>query len=425
MIKIDRTQAPALGEIKKLNFPPIVTTTLANGIDVSEVVGCSQPVCNISFVIKRGAYVAKEVFIASATANLLSEGTINHPGNKLPELLDYYGITVSPNATLYDTRITLRTLSKHIKVAIELLAEMILTPEFSEENFQVEIDQSSEGLKIANERVNYLAQKEFLKLLFGRHHKYGRLNSIDSLKKVTLADIKSFHKENYKPGYFKIYLSGDIPNNAVELLNSAFSFIESTPTEETHYESIEPVVEHYSYITKRDAKQSAIFMGKSLVAHNHADFPSLYFLNVVLGGYFGSRLMTKLREEMGVTYGVSSYIIPRKGGSDLYISSEVKAEATEEARHAVIEVIKTLQEKEISNDELINVRSYIMGNIANLFDSSFAVTNQLLTLEYAGSNLDSFNRIIDEAKNITPKTIQETAIKYFDTTEFVCAIAGR
>lgn len=424
MVNIDRKKAPNLGVINKLEFPPIERTTLLNGIAISKIEGCSQPVCNINIVIKRGAYLAKEVFIASATANLLCEGTKNYPGHKFAELLDFYGIITNSTVTLFETRISLRTLSKHINVAIMVLGEMILNPEFSTENFKLEMEQSKEGLKIANERVNYLAQKEFLQLLFGREHKYGRLNSIESLKNVKLSDIKGFHKEHYTASNFAIYLAGNVPENAVTLLNKTFGDLPIINSKEIAYEPVKDVTQHYSYIKKKDAKQSAIFIGKTLVPYSHEDFPAIYFLNVVLGGYFGSRLMTKLREEMGITYGINSYIIPRKESSELYISTEVKSEATEDGKEAIFQVISDLQEIEVGQDEIMNVRNYILGNLANLFDSSFSVTNQLLTLEYANSNLDNFNKIIEMTRTITPKMLKETAIKYLDKSQFVCAIAG-
>lgn len=165
-------------------------------------------------------------------------------------------------------------------------------------------------------------------------------------------------------------------------------------------------------------------MGKTLVPHNHPDYPSLYFLNVVLGGYFGSRLMSKLREEMGITYGVSSYIIPRKEATELYISTEVKSERTQEAVTAIKETIKELQTNEIDAEELQNVRNYIFGSMASLFDSTFAVSNQLITLDYAGSTLDNFNKIIQKAHTISSKEIKEVSLKYLETDLMVCSIAG-
>lgn len=424
MEKIDRTKAPKLGEIEKLNFPPIIHKELKNHIKITKTLGCSQPVCSITLVIKRGTYVAKEMFSATATANLLCEGTLQHPGQKLPELLDFYGITVSPVTTLFDTRITLRTLKKHIDIAVELLAEMALFPEFSDENFANEIEQSIEGLKISKERVNYLAHKAFLKLLFGKSHKFGRINSLASVKKVTVNDLKLYHKTHYKASNFQIYLAGDLPENTIELLNKSFGSLPIESDKDIDYQKVKEPSLLYTFTNKRAANQSAIFMGKTLVAHNHPDYPSLYFLNVILGGYFGSRLMTRLREEMGITYGVSSFIIPRKEATELYISTEVKSERTQEAVTAIKEVIRELQANVVGADELKNVRNYIFGSMASFFDSTFAVSNQLITLDLAGSSLDNFNKIIHKARTITPKEIKEVAIRYLDTNLLVCSVAG-
>lgn len=424
MGKIDRTIAPKLGEMAKLIFPPIHIEQLSNNIQVTKTVGCSQPVCSITMVIKRGTYVAKDVFTATATANLLCEGTEKYPGLKLPEMLDFYGITVSPVTTLFDTRITVKTLSKHITVAIELLAEMILHPEFSEENFANELEQSIEGLKISSERVNYLAHKAFIKLLFGKSHKFARLNSLKSVKNVTIEELRLYHQTHYKASNFQIYLAGDVPQNATELLDLAFGKLQNSNHQEVKFQEVKTQTALYTFTKKSNATQSAIFMGKSLIAHNHEDYPSLYFLNVVLGGYFGSRLMSKLREEMGITYGINSYIVPRKDAAELYISTEVKSERTQEAVLAIKEVINHLQTSNIDQEELKNVRNYIFGNMASFFDSSFAVTNQLITLDFAGSKLDNFNKIIEKAHTITPEEIREMAIRYLDTTKMVCSVSG-
>ena len=62
------------------------------------------------------------------------------------------------------------------------------------------------------------------------------------------------------------------------------------------------------FVERPDAMQSAVRMGMSSLDILHPDFLKFRGVVTLLGGYFGSRLMSNIREDKGYTYGISSSI---------------------------------------------------------------------------------------------------------------------
>ena len=178
-------------------------------------------------------------------------------------------------------------------------------------------------------------------------------------------------------------------------------------------------------IEKSNSVQSAIRMGHTIINKQHSDYPGLQILNTILGGYFGSRLMSNIREEKGYTYGIGSIIGSLVHSGYFAIITEVGSDVTKSTVNEIYKEIKKLKNELVSEKELETVRSYILGELLKIFDGPFALSEALRSIIDFGLDYDYFDHYINTVKNIQPAKLNELANQYFDENKMIEVIAGK
>lgn len=121
--------------------------------------------------------------------------------------------------------------------------------------------------------------------------------------------------------------------------------------------------------------QSAVRMGMLTLEHKHPDFLKTRVLVTLLGGYFGSRLMSNIREEKGYTYNISAYTVPYPGCGMLVISAETANETVEPLIQEVYHEIDRLQNELVAEEELTMVKNYMLGEMCRSYESAFSLAD--------------------------------------------------
>ena len=176
---------------------------------------------------------------------------------------------------------------------------------------------------------------------------------------------------------------------------------------------------------KKDAVQSAIRMGKVFFNRTHPDFPEMLFLNTALGGYFGSRLMSNIREDKGFTYGIGSGIIPLLKGGYFFISTEVGADVTQLAEKEIAFELERLRQEKIPSHEMETVRQYMLGQLLRSTDGVFNLIDRFRSHHLFGQTNEDFRIGVEKLKSVTPDRIQDLAQLYLDPASMVTVVAGK
>ena len=156
----------------------------------------------------------------------------------------------------------------------------------------------------------------------------------------------------------------------------------------------------------------------------HEDYPYLRIVNTILGGYFGSRLMSNIREDKGYTYGIGSNITTLKNASLLSISTQTGNEYTESVIKEIYYEIERLKTEIVPDDEIEMVKGYLMGEMLRLFDGPFSIADAHQALIANNMSVDYYYNMIEAIKDIDAKKIHEISNKYFDTTKFYTVVCG-
>lgn len=428
IMRLHREKEPDFKTIKRLEIQKPEQFVSKSGFPIYLLPIQDQEIVKIDFVFDAGEFSAKSSLTSLATLAMLQEGSTSQNAEEIAERLDFLGSYLSCSATKDMATVTVCCLEKYLTETAKIVTEFILNPIFPEDKFATYLLKREEHYKIDIERVEVLSQKKLAQVLFGKDNPYGRSLQQDDFTNITRNDLEMFHKQNYIAQKCKIIICGNPKSQELQSLinylkefqiNSSNKLIQPTDFNPNSDEK------HTHYIHKENAVQASLNIGKIMVNRNHNDFIPLQVLNTVLGGYFGSRLMSNIREDKGYTYGIGSGIISYEKSGYFIITTRVGKEVVQPALDAIYQEIKRLRTEMIPQEELEMVKTYMLSTLVRNFDGAFATSEMLKnTFNYNIEYNDYYQRYWNKVSKIQPKELQELANVYFNEDSMYEVVVG-
>jgi predicted Zn-dependent peptidase len=182
------------------------------------------------------------------------------------------------------------------------------------------------------------------------------------------------------------------------------------------------------HIPHPESVQTAIRIGRRLFSRHHPDYAGFFVLNTILGGYFGSRLMTNIREDKGYTYNIYSSLDVMRHDGAFYIGTEVGNEFVGDTLKQIRLELRSLIENPVSEEELTMVRNYLMGNFLSMVDGPFNVGEVVRTMVGDELPFSFFSELVESVNTIKAETLQRLAEQYLqpeDQWEVVVGAPGK
>ena len=222
-----------------------------------------------------------------------------------------------------------------------------------------------------------------------------------------------------------ITASGFVDSEVIQLITGNFSSTwGNSDTSEKENNHRLPIADKMVFIEKEGANQNAVAIGKLFPTQNHPDFPGIKLLCTILGGYFGSRLMSNIREDKGYTYSIQASPISFLHHGVFLIFAEVKTDKTEETVKEIFHEMEKLNSELITEKELIPIQNYLLGRILEDFDGPFARAQTFSSLREVNLDFEFYDRLIHAIKKTTPEEIRELSQKYLAPETMSTIIAG-
>ena len=155
------------------------------------------------------------------------------------------------------------------------------------------------------------------------------------------------------------------------------------------------------------------------------EFFKLQIINTVFGGYFGSRLMSNIREDKGYTYGIGSAITSLEDAVFFFLSTEVGADVTKKALKEVYFELDRLRDELIPEEELGMVKNYMLGSMLKSSDGPFSMADKYKSVYFNGEDLSFYDNYISMINNVTSEELLVIAKKYFDPKEMLEVVVGK
>lgn len=421
----DRTIQPAVNTIDHIDVVKAEKRLLGNGIPVHFINAGTQEVVKIDFIFEAGTWFQTKNLVASICNSMLEEGSENYPAGEIAEKFDFYGAYLQLSIDQNQGFVNVISLSKHLPAILEVTEDLIKRSVFPDHELDVLLAKNKQKWLLENEKVRTLCQKKFTQVMFGDNHPYTINNKLEDFDRITREELVRFYRSYYHSGNCQILVAGKVDEDVLKLLNIYFGGDDWKQKQADFPEySIHSDVKKRHHVEKANGIQSAIRMGKFWVPKTHPDFHGLSILVTILGGYFGSRLMANIREEKGYTYGIGSFILTLKQASYLIISSEVGNEYVEPTLTEITLEMRRLQTEPVSENELLTVKNYLLGEFLRDFDGPFALAGSFKAINDFGLDYSFYDEYLHVLRNITSAEIMNLAQHYLNPDECYTVVAG-
>lgn len=414
----NRLKQPPISQIGRLFLPQPETYTLQNGVPMHVIRAGKHEVVKLEIVFRAGRPYEQQQLVSRSTNVLLREGSKHYSNAEIAETLDFYGCTLITPYNIDVSTLTLHSPSKHLDKILPIIGDLLHQPLFPEKELATYALNNKQRLAVELSKADTVAYRTITELIFGNTHPYGYNSTPEVYAGVNRANLVNHFHRTYNTGNAQIFLSGHVSEKMIKSVDQILSasilagekISADLPIIETSPQKIS--------IQQQNSLQTAIRIGKRLFNRHHEDYIDFYLLNMILGGYFGSRLMANIREEQGYTYNIHSSLDPMCYDGGFYITTEVsrdKLEDTVEQIHKEIELLKT---ELISEEELEMVKNYTLGYFLTMIDGTFNVAEMVKNLYIDALPLNYFDNMVKRIQQIRPERIQELAKKYLKRDQF-------
>lgn len=422
---LDRATRPAIRRIEKLAITPAEKTALPNGIPLYVINQGSQEVSSIELNFHAGKWMQRQKLAARFANRMLREGTKSHSSKEISEKLDFFGAAIRAQTGADRASVMLNLVNKHLKEVLPVFAEIVREPLFPQSELEVVATNGRERLKLNKTKHDYLAGRKLGAVLFGEAHPYGYESNEDDYNKISPEALKDFYTKHYTAGNCFMIISGKISDGTLALVERYFGDKSWSAAKPAEPQFIAAPAQQLKHPVKMERSvQSAIRIGKRLFNKTHPDFQKMQVLNTVLGGYFGSRLMSNIREDKGFTYGIHSGLSSLLHDGYFFVSTEVGYEVTQEALKEIYKEINRLRNELIPDEEMELVRNYFSGKILSGVDGPFKLADFYAGLVIYGLGIDYAHRLLETVKSVTAKELRDLANQYLHTEEMFEVVVG-
>ena len=419
---LDRKTPPAIHDAVDFEYklPPIQQTKLDNGLPLYWLDAGVQDVVQIDWVFPAGLWYEQKPSVAHAAAGLLKNGTSKHNAEQIHEALEFYGAQLKVSAGNDYATMTLYSLTKHLPALLLMVHEIITDATFPEDEVEIHKRNAIQRLLVNLRQCEFVANQHIDALLFGEQHPYGRYSKKENIEAVTKADLVDFYKKHYNLANAKIFMAGKVSEQEVKYINDIFGKIslEKPDIKVDSFFIPEAAGKIHRISNDPNGVQGAVRIGRLFPNRHHPDYSPMVVLNTLFGGYFGSRLMSNIREDKGYTYGIYSSLSPEANAGSFVIHTETGREVVEQAIKEVYHEMEVLCNEPASDEELLLVKNYLLGGLLGDLDGPFSILQRWRSLVLNGFTEDYFYSNINIYKTITPKELQALAQKYFNRQDY-------
>ncbi len=417
---------PAGGEPKGFTLPEKETFELKNGLSAVMVPWGSIPKATISMVVKTGNINEEEdeIWLSDLVADMMQEGSTSKSGEQIADEMAGMGGDLSISVGQHTTKLTASVLYEFVPQAIALMGDVLMNPSFPEKELPRLINDRKRQLSVSMTRPQPQASKQFYAALYP-DHPYGRIYpSEELLDSYTLDKLKAFYAANFGALRTKVYVAGKFDEaktrSAIEK-----TFEDWSAGDVTDYKVATPeVVAKIELIDRPDAPQSTVMMGLPVPDPSSPDHVALTVMNSLLGGSFGSRITSNIREDKGYTYSPRSSISGRYKSAIWYEQADVTTDVTGPALREITKEIYRLKEEPPSKEELDGIKNYEAGIYVLQNSTPAGIIGQLSYLDVYDLP-ESF--LTDKVKNIyavTPEQVSQLVKDHIKPGNMTMIIVG-
>lgn len=418
---------PQIHTIDKISFQKPEEITLQNNLKVFGFNGTKNDIFRMDLVFNSGRWTEPDKLISESTARLFKSGTAALSSFELSEQIDFYGSTIKTGAGYNTFTISLYCMNRFLEPSLELLKTCLMEIIFPESEVELFQKNSISKLKVSQEKNDYLADVVFKKTVFGDEHPYGYETTEERIKNITRSLLQQFYKQDIQPSNCTVFIAGKYGDNELYLIDKYLgNWEQKQGIKNKEYNVFETLKskQRSIRITKEKSVQASIIIGKEFFNKHHKDYASFVLLNTIFGGYFGSRLMSNIREDKGLTYGIHSGLSTLKHSGIFSIQTDTNLENLDVCLREIYMEIERLQNELIPQEEITLARNYLLGKFLGRTDGPFNQIEVFKSYFIEGLDINKFEEFVETIKHTDALSLQRLAQDYLHKDSMYEVVVG-
>lgn len=430
--KQDATDAPTPGyqtySSGSFKIFPYKEVTLDNGLKIIFIHDGSLPRVSLTTLIRAGVSQdpkGKEG-LSSLTSYLLEQGTQTKTAPQIADVFGRMGSEFNISPGVETTVVFSDALSTSAEELLAAYTDVLMNPAFNEAELQRMKSQMMAALKKKVDNPSSYATDEFESQIFGANA-YGLDNNgnLESVPKLRKQDVIRQYLTYFRPNNASVAVVGSFDAAFEEQVKQAFGKWTKRKVPAIAQEKIPAIegVKVYFY-GKKNLQQTQIRLGQVGIKRTDADFLKLRVANEILGGGFASRLNQHVRDDLGLTYSISSFYQSYMDSGLFTVSTFTKNESVGKTLDETLKVLNEFVEKGISDKELDAAKNQLIGQFPQAIDTADKLAFNLLILDFYGvpvTYLTDYNKTI---QSFTLKDINEALRRHLDPKNMKVVIYG-
>lgn len=422
-----KTPPPPLAPVE-FNVPQAKRTTLENGLRVVVIEDSRLPLVSwrLAFVGGDAQDPAGSVGLTSAFAAMLTEGTAEYSSKDLAEKIERLGASLSASSSDDFTIVSASTLALYNSDILQLIAEIVFSPTFPENELDLYRRNTIEHLKFQRSQANFLAAEQKARILYGQHP-YSRISpTAEEVEKITSVDLTARRDKLFVPNNAVLIVIGDVEYEPIlKEINDHFGDWSSAVVDKHKVaEPLELSGRKLTIVDRPGSAQSNIVISNLAIRRNHPDYFPVLVMNQVLGAGASSRVFMNLREEKGYTYGAYTRVDARKEAGDIEATAEVRSAVTGDSLKEFFYELNRIRDDEVSSDELRDAKNFLTGVFPIRAETQDGLTNLIVSQELYGLPQDYLNTYRQNVDAVTAADVLRAAKAYIHPENMSIVIVG-
>jgi zinc protease len=432
--------APIPAHPRYLKYPALKYTppkaaeyrqTLANGAVGYFVEDHDLPLVNVSVTIRTGSYLdpAGKAGLASATASQMrAGGTTHYKAEDFDEEADFLAAEISSGAGGTSGSASINFMAKDTEKSLELFFDMLRHPVFQQDRLNLLKSQQLQAIERRNDRTDEIESREWNRLMRGDRHFTSVLVTNNSITSLTREDMVGFHKKYYHPSNFIFAVSGDFKTAEMKTrLEKQMADWPDLSTTDAKVPKPDFILNPGIYlVNKPDVNQARVSIGHLGITRGNPDEYAIDMMNEILGGGgFSSRIMSRVRTDEGLAYDAGSAFSVGVYYEGLFRAAfQSKSATAAQATQIVLDEIARMRNTKVSAEELETVKNQAIEIFPRYFASARAVAATFAVDEFTGRDPHYWETYRDKVKAVTIDDVQRVAREYLHPDKLVILAVG-
>ena len=422
--QLDRSKLPASGPAPEIKIAEVETFTLANGLKVFVVKNTKLPRVSFNLVLVRDRSLeGDKAGLSTFIGDMMMGGTIYRTKDVLDQQINLYGASLNASSR----SVSASFLKKNQVAVLELMTDVLFNPAFSQSELDKLKKQSLTRLATAKDDLYEISSRLSNVLFYGKNHPNGEFQTEQTIKNITLEDVKGYYATYFKPNIAYLVIEGDMDKAEAErVVNQYFGTWEKGVVPTFTYPMPMPM-------PMRAAKQAVALVDRSSSMKSHVEVMQPVskknsdtddISNELLSQILRSRLDMNLSEKKGYTPGVNSNISQHKNGGEISASAYVRSEVTDSAVYEIIYEINNLVKNGVTQEELDKVKAAKSnGFLLGLRGLPYII--RLSNFDFSLPNIkDYYATYLQKMNSYTVADINATAKRLIEPDKFTIMIVG-